>query len=73
MSELTDNAGECKPALDSSDADALIRVRRAKSPALFRNLVVHYRSRGVPLKDIFAAMACSPLLVDAIGQGRQRP
>src|SRR5262245_24417516 len=62
----------CKPAIDASDAAELIRAKRA-SPQNFNKLMAFHRTRGVPNKEIFAAMAASPCMVDPLGSKRRRP
>jgi hypothetical protein len=72
MSEVNHPAGERKTTLDAADVAELIRAGRARSSAQLKKLLIH-RDRGVPDRDIVAAMAASPHLVNAIGPGRQRP
>jgi len=71
MTEILDTTEACKPALDASDAAELIRARRA-SPQQLKKLLKFHRDRGVSDREIIAAMAASPVLVDAIGRGRRQ-
>jgi hypothetical protein len=73
MSEVNHPAGERKTTLDAADVAELIRAGRARSSAQLKKLLKFHRDRGVPDRDIVAAMAASPHLVNAIGPGRQRP
>jgi hypothetical protein len=67
MSDLVHQTNKCKPA--AIDAAELIRAKRSSS-AHFKHLLERYRKRGVTTTEIIAAMAASPLLIDAIGRGR---
>lgn len=66
MQDLIHHTNECKPAIDVAK---LARALRSSS-ASFRALVREYRSHGITERDIVAAMAASPLLIDAIGRGQ---
>jgi len=72
MHEIIDNAGEHKPTLDDSDVARLIRAQRAKSSAQFNQLLKFHQSRGISTREVLAAMAASPLMIDALGSGRRR-
>jgi hypothetical protein len=66
MNDLIHNATECKPAIDAAE---LARTKRS-SPARFNSLFQRYRRLGFTEREIVAAMARSPVLVDPIGRGR---
>jgi hypothetical protein len=72
MHDVIDPADERKPAFSPSDAAALIRARRARSPRHLERLVAFHRARGVPDREIARAMVSCPALVDALGRGRPR-
>jgi hypothetical protein len=67
MEDLVHQTNERKPA--AIDAAELIRAKRL-SPTHFKHLLERYRKRGVTTAEIIAAMAASPLLIDALGRGK---
>jgi hypothetical protein len=52
------------------DAAELARAMRSSATS-FRALVRRYRSRGITDREIVAAMAASPHIIDALGRGRR--
>jgi Xaa-Pro aminopeptidase len=66
MRDVIHRTNECKPAIDVAK---LARALRSSS-ASFRALVREYRRQGITERDIVAAMAASPHLVDPIGRGQ---
>jgi Xaa-Pro aminopeptidase len=66
MEDVIHHTNECKLDIDVAK---LARTLRSSS-ASFRALVREYRRHGVTEREIVAAMAASPLLIDAIGRGR---
>jgi hypothetical protein len=66
MEDLTYLENDSKPPIDAAD---LIRAKKS-SPARFERLFNRYKNQGFSTAEIVAAMAASPLLVDAIGRGR---
>jgi hypothetical protein len=51
------------------DAAGLARTKRS-SPRRFEALLRQYRRRGITDREIVAAMAASPHIIDALGRGR---
>jgi hypothetical protein len=50
------------------DAAELARTKRS-SPRRFEALLRNYRRRGITDREIVAAMAASPGIIDALGRG----
>ena len=50
------------------DAAELARTKRS-SPRRFEALLRNYRRRGITDREIVAAMAASPHIIDALGRG----
>lgn len=73
MTDIIYPVDERKPSLDASDAAELVRAKGSRSRARLKALLAFHQKRGVPDRDIVAAMAASPCLVDALGRGRRRP
>jgi hypothetical protein len=54
------------PLIDTAE---LARTKRS-SPGRFKALLHQYRRRGITDREIAAAMAASPHIIDALGRGR---
>jgi hypothetical protein len=73
-------AGHNTPVAERQDSDpvahnplidtmALARAMRSSATS-FKALLRHYRHRGITDREIVAAMAASPRIIDALGRGR---
>jgi hypothetical protein len=74
MSQIADNATNAQPrksihSLEDGDVARLAHAMRT-SATRFRKIVGAYRRRGITDREIVAAMAASPNLVDPLGRGR---
>jgi hypothetical protein len=67
MTEITDCTDKCKPV--AIDVASLAHAMRS-SPTSFRAMVRAYERQGVTSREIVAAMAASPHLIDAVGRRR---
>ena len=68
MSYISSSAHEDK--LVEIDAAALISAMRSSSPKRLKKLLERYRRHGFSNREIVAAMAASPRLINPIGKGR---